>query len=74
MLGLGQPVQHPWVDQAGQLSFPSLQQWSPRSRLASVVQEALGSLSGQSSQLASPSSRPSESRLYHSASTATAST
>ncbi|KAK9805423.1 hypothetical protein WJX73_004126 [Symbiochloris irregularis] len=41
------PIQHPWVNSAGRLSFASLDRWNPgHSRLASVVQEAYAALTG----------------------------
>lgn len=56
-LGVSHPLQHQWVDQAGQLSCPGLTHWGPHSRLSAVVQEALQGLSGQGTPSAS-SSRP----------------
>ena len=42
------PLQHPWVNASGKLTFPALDLWSPqRSRLVAVVQEAFSALSGQ---------------------------
>lgn len=36
------PIQHPWVDSIGRLSFPSLSRWvGSNLRLAAVVSEAI---------------------------------
>lgn len=40
-------MQHPWVNQAGQLSLPGLEKWGPHSRLSAVVQEAQQGLLAQ---------------------------
>lgn len=48
-LNLKQPVQHPYVDQAGQVRFASLNNWAPHSLLGNVVQEALTALNRNTS-------------------------
>ena len=51
------PIQHPWVNNAGRMSFPSLDRWNPsHSRLAPLFQEAYAALTGQP--FRSPASSP----------------
>lgn len=45
VLAVTRPLQHPWVDQAGGVTFPSLLSWLPaQSTLLAVVAEALSEL------------------------------
>ena len=46
-LAVTRPLLHPWVDQAGAVTFSSLLNWSPsQSALLAVVAEALSELQG----------------------------